>query len=179
MIAYGIGVLPLIRELWGAYPCVTQPWYADDAGAGGKFEQIIAHIRDLQERGPPRGYYPEPTKNILVVAPRNVAQAEEFFRGMVIKVVTGHQYLGRFIGDREAGKRWLAGKITGWAESVDTLAGVYRKHLQSVYSGLKKSLQKEWSFVQRVTPGIGDAFVPVEKPLRETFVPALFEGLGG
>ena len=31
MIAYGI----LIRELQGAHPWVTQPWYADDAGAGG------------------------------------------------------------------------------------------------------------------------------------------------
>ena len=32
--------------------------------------------------------------------------------------------------------------------------------------------------MQRVTPGIGDAFGPVEKALRETFVPELFEGLG-
>ena len=32
--------------------------------------------------------------------------------------------------------------------------------------------------MQRVTPGIGDAFVPVDKVLQETFFPALFEGLG-
>ena len=32
--------------------------------------------------------------------------------------------------------------------------------------------------MQRVNPGIGDAFVPFEKSLRETFLPALFEGLG-
>ena len=31
--------------------------------------------------------------------------------------------------------------------------------------------------MQRVTPGIGNAFNPVEKALRETFLPALFEGL--
>ena len=35
MIAYGIGVLPLIQELWDAHPRVTQPWYDDDTGAGG------------------------------------------------------------------------------------------------------------------------------------------------
>ena len=35
MIAYVIGVLPLIWELRDAHPCVTQPWYDDDAGAGG------------------------------------------------------------------------------------------------------------------------------------------------
>ena len=32
--------------------------------------------------------------------------------------------------------------------------------------------------MQRVTPGIGDAFGPVDKALKETFVLALFEGLG-
>ena len=32
--------------------------------------------------------------------------------------------------------------------------------------------------MKRVTPGIGDAFGPVEKALRETFVPELFKVLG-
>ena len=31
--------------------------------------------------------------------------------------------------------------------------------------------------MQRVTPGVGEAFGPVEEALREIFVPALFEGL--
>ena len=38
MIAYVIGVLPLIRDIRRAHPRVTQPWYADDMGAGGKLE---------------------------------------------------------------------------------------------------------------------------------------------
>ena len=58
---------------------------------------ILAHLRDLQTRGPPRVYLPEPTKIVFVVAPRNVARAEEFSRGMGIKVVTGNRYLGGFI----------------------------------------------------------------------------------
>ena len=47
MIAYGIGVLPLIRELRDAHPRVTQPWYNYDAGAGGTFQQVQAHFRDM------------------------------------------------------------------------------------------------------------------------------------
>ena len=78
-ITYGIGVLPLIRELWGAHPCVTQPWYTDDPGAGRKFGHILEHLRDLQARGLARGYYPEPTKSIFVVALGNVAPAKDFF----------------------------------------------------------------------------------------------------
>ena len=33
--------------------------------------------------------------------------------------------------------------------------------------------------MQRVTPGIGDAISPLETALKETFIPALFEGLDG
>ena len=97
VITYGIGVIPLIRELRGAHPRVTQPWYADDAGEGGNFEHITVYLRDLQARGPIRGYYPELNKSILVVALRNVTRVEEFFRGMGIKMVTGHRCLGEFI----------------------------------------------------------------------------------
>ena len=32
--------------------------------------------------------------------------------------------------------------------------------------------------MQRVTPGIGDDFIQVETVLKETFMPALFEGMG-
>ena len=73
MIAYGIKVLPLIRELRGSHPRIAQPWYADNAGAGGEFTNILEHLRDLQARGSDRGYYPEPIKIILVVDPGNVA----------------------------------------------------------------------------------------------------------
>ena len=91
MIAYGIGVLLLIRELQNAHSRVTQPWYADDTGAGGTFQQIQEHFWDLQVRGSACGYYPEPTKSILVVSSGNVARAEEHFQGIGIRVVTGHR----------------------------------------------------------------------------------------
>ena len=152
MIAYGIGVLPLIREIRGAHTRVTQPWYSDDAGAGLKFMPILAHLRDLQERGLSRGHFPDPTKSILVVAPQNVSGAEEFFQGMGLKVVTGSRYLGGLIKDIEAEKIWLGGRVVGWVESVETLTGVSRKHLYSAYAGLHNLLQQEWVFVQRVTP---------------------------
>ena len=64
----------------------------------------MAHLWDLQARGPPRGYLPEPTKSILFVAPKNLARAEEFLRGMGLKVVTGSRYLGGFIGEVDAKK---------------------------------------------------------------------------
>ena len=82
-------------------------------GAGGTFQKVQEHFRDLQARGPARGYYQEPTKSILVVALGDVARAEENFRGLGIRVVTGHCYLGGFIEDADAERGWLRGKIRG------------------------------------------------------------------
>ena len=53
-----------------------------------------------------------------------------------------------------------------------------RKHQQSAYAGLQKSLQQEWAFVQRVTPGIRDAFGPVEEDIAKAFLLELIEGVG-
>ena len=144
---------------------------------GWAFQQVQEHFWYFQARGPARGYYSEPTKSILVVALGDVARAEEHFRGIGIRVMTGHRYLGGFIVDADAERGWLREKIRGWTESVKLLEGVSHKHPQSSYAGLQKSLQQEWAFVDRVTPGVGDAFDPVEEALREIFVPALYKGL--
>ena len=68
----------------------------------------MEHLRDLQVLGPAQGYYPESTKRILFVARGNLAWTEDHFRGLGIKLVTGHCYLGGYIGDKEAEGRWLA-----------------------------------------------------------------------
>ena len=137
------GALPLIRYLEDAHPHANQPWYADDAGAGGGGESgwILAYFWDQQDRGPLQGYFPEPTKHILVVAPRNVERGELFFRGMGIKVVTGSLYPRGLVGDRESKDIWLAEKVQGWAESEKKLSGVSHKHPQYANSGLQKPVQ--------------------------------------
>ena len=96
---------------------------------------------------------------------------------MGIKIVTGSRYLGGFVGERETERQWVRTKVEGWVESVKTLAGVARKHPQSAYAGLQKSLQQEWAFVQRVTPGTGEEFGSVEEEIAKVFLLALFEGV--
>ena len=72
---------PLIQELQKAHPGVTQPWYADDYGAGVTFEGIRLHLDDLMVWGTPRGYFPDPTKNVLVMSLRDVLHIKALFRG--------------------------------------------------------------------------------------------------
>jgi hypothetical protein len=47
MLAYGIGILQLIRLLKVKFPAVEQSWYADDAGAGSKFAEICHFFSKL------------------------------------------------------------------------------------------------------------------------------------
>ena len=54
-ITYGIRVLPLIRELQGDHPRGTQPWYADDAGAGGGVQTHPSASSVLTGTGPAKG----------------------------------------------------------------------------------------------------------------------------
>ena len=81
---------------------VTQTWYADDAGAGSTFGGIRRNLDNLMVRTPPRGYFLDPTKSILVVPPWNVPRADDFFRRYGICIVTGSCYLRGFGGSKAA-----------------------------------------------------------------------------
>ena len=112
----------------------------------------------------------------MVVAEQNVPRATEYFRGMGIKIVTGSRYLGGFVGERRTEIKCVRTKVEGWAESVRTFARVACKHPQSAYVGLQKSLQQEWAFVKRFTPGIGEEFGPVEEEIAKAFLPDCLRG---
>ena len=84
----------------------------------------------------------------MVIDLQNVARAEAFFQGMGLRVVTRSQYLGGFIGDQGVEATWLDDNVEGWVALVRNFLGVDHQHPQTVYTGLHKSLQKQWAFVQ-------------------------------
>ena len=175
MFIYGIGLLPLIRQLKAEFPTVQQPWYADDAGAGGKFDAIRHHFERLQEIGPNFGYYPESSKSILIVPQHNYESALEYFQDLSFTVTTGSRYLGGFIGEDAPLREWLRSKTEDWEAAISELASVCQKYPQSAYSGLQKLLQQEWQFVQRVVKNVGHEFEGVERALAQVSLPALFD----
>ena len=58
-------------------------------------------------RGPLWGYFPKPSKIILVVSPQNIPRVEAFFWGYGLKIVMGSSYLGGFVGAEAAQDLWL------------------------------------------------------------------------
>ena len=60
MVAYGIGVIPLIQRLKVAYTNVTQTWYNDYTSALGNNKKIKLYFNSLKRLGPGCGYRSEP-----------------------------------------------------------------------------------------------------------------------
>ena len=175
MLIYGIGMLPLTQLLQRELPACIQPWFADDAGAGGKFSNILQYFKRLQDEGPARGYFPEPTKSILVVQPRNVERAKATFAPLGFTIVTGARYLGGHVGTVESKNEYVKERVKLWEEGIISLSRIAKSSPQCAFVGLQKSLQSEWTHLQRVLADIGPAFAPVESAIRSHFIPALLD----
>ena len=107
MIAYGIGILPLINNLKQKIPDVNQLWYADDARALGTFARFETYFDSLTLQGPGRGYYNELYKNVLIICLENFEAGKEFGARHGFKVCTGPRYIGGYVEDGEPKRDWL------------------------------------------------------------------------
>ena len=177
MVLYGITLVPLAERLRKAHPTVLQPWYADDMAMAGPVEDIAGAMEHLQRWGPARGYFPEPSKSIMICSPEHHEVLEERMgaKGLHFKYSVGHRYIGGFIGSEDARREWVEEQVEQWTEGVDVLARVAHRFPQTAYAGLAKSLQHEWQYLQRVTPAVAESFAPIEEALAEGFLPALLK----
>jgi hypothetical protein len=175
MVLYGLALVPLARRLRQAAPDVVQPWYADDFSMVGKSKAVARAMDLLVTLGPARGYYPEPTKSLLICHDGEQAEALTHLGRFHFASSNGHRYVGGFIGTPEARSAWLEPKIQAWIGGIDALARAARHFPQAAYAGLAKSLQSEWQYLQRVLPDCSAAFEPVEEALASAFLPALFQ----
>ena len=176
MVLYGLALLPLCDTLRRYDREVLQPWYADDAAMHGKASRAARVLRELCRIGTHRGYYPEPAKSWFVCTEAEEPAARKVFEeaGMAMQFCRGHRYVGGFVGSEAALEEWLQPKVEAWAEAVRTLGQVARRFPHTAYCGVTMSLQSEWQYLQRVVPGTGKYFGPVERAIRDVFLPNLF-----
>ena len=78
MVAYGVDVFPLIKQPKMAYLDVTQPWYADYAGALSMYDTIELYFNLLKQFGLGRGFPPKTSKIILIANPYNIKTRKLF-----------------------------------------------------------------------------------------------------
>ena len=95
MMFYSVATLPLVWALKGNGRWF-QSWYADDPVCAGSLDDIRCWLDRLLELGPSSGYFPEPHKSYLVVAPNITYLASDAFAGLGISrsVVCSHLFWG-------------------------------------------------------------------------------------
>ena len=166
MLVYGMGMLPLTRKLKNPDKW-KQNWDADDASCIAAFEALVEWLNLLLLDGPKYGYFPEPEKSYLVVHPDFVEIAKEKFKDFKLNIVTGYRFLGGFIGNEDDVNKWLNQKVDVWVKSVEKLASVAQYEPQAAYVAFTKSLQCEWTFIQRVMAETRFHFSPLRITIQE------------
>ena len=148
----------------------------DDSSCIGQLEDVKEWFSGLIEKGPAFGYFPQPSKSVLVVHPSFVDTAESVFGDMGIRVVTGCRYLGGYVGDNSGKLEYISDRVERWARCVGRVAEAAVHQPQASYVAMVKSIQAEWSFFQRVVPDCAEGFVALRDSINDVFWPALFEG---
>ncbi|CAN0104916.1 unnamed protein product, partial [Heterosigma akashiwo] len=95
------------------------------------------------------GYYPEPSKSIVIVKGGKLEEARAAFAGLDMEFVEASRFLGGFLGKEDAVRHLLEEKVRKWVEAVKNLAEAAEVYPQDVYVCFIKSLQCEWGYVQR------------------------------
>jgi hypothetical protein len=142
----------------------------------GPVKGIAQLMQLLEEYGPTRGYYPEPSKSIFVPSPPEAKDdCQRRLAEFKFEFQDGSRYVGGFIGSDDAKREWLEPQIQKWVAGIETLSPIVKRYPQTAYAGLVKSLQTEWMYLQCVVPGIEGALAPLEEAIQKFFLPALFE----
>ena len=82
-------------------PKRTQSWNADHSSCINKLNFVLLWMKLRIQESPKYGYYPEPDKSYIVVAPNFVEHAKQLFSSYGVTVVKGNRVLGGFIGSNQ------------------------------------------------------------------------------
>ena len=167
MLMYAAALTPLIASLTDLTNW-SQCWYADDSACAAKIPKLREWFDNLCKLGPAYGYYPEPQKTVVLVDEVDEAEAN-CFGDIGVKVSRGQRYLAGFIGDPEGTKHYVEAKVQTWVTSIDKLSTAAESQPQAAYAALSKSLQFEWSYLQRVLPNFGTSFAPLRDVINKKF----------
>ena len=139
MTLYEIGILLLVLQLKVAVPTALQPWYADDAAAGGSFKEIINVSSLLMTTGLARRYFPDPTKFILAVKTAMAKQAKARFGHLKFAVITGTIYLSSFIRITSDKSSHIRQKVSKWSTGITCLSSIARFSPQAAFADFQQS----------------------------------------
>ena len=151
---------------------VNQCWFADDSAAVGDAKALGVFMARLQEIGPAYGYFPESEKSTVIAAKEDGEMVKQVVGGDV-SVKSGSRYLGTFVGDECERDQWVITKVEQWRKELQNLIAVAKREPQAAYCLFTKALSAKWTYIQRVCPGVGHLFQPLEDLITSEFIPVL------
>ena len=171
MSMYAIGILPLILRL---KQLALHIWYADDSSAAGAIKSLRKWWDELQKVSPSFGYFPNPSKCLLVVKEQWLPEAQAVFGDTGIQLTSARgRYLGSVIGVTFFKEAFVREKVDQWVRELEKLADVAASQPQAAYSALVFSLKHKGSFLARTTRGISEMLHPVEYVICQKVIPAI------
>ena len=177
MAFYALSVKPLTDELREAVDTTKckQAWYADDANAFGKINEIKLWWDYLSKNGPKYGYFPKPSKTVLIIKNQSLQTlAETVFAETGVQITSeGERHLGAVVGTEEFKVKYVSEKVSKWKSDVAELSNIALDDPQAALSAFTKAMCHRWTFVQRTVDNTSELFIPLEETIREKFIPAI------
>ena len=173
MAFFALATVPLIEAI--AVENVTQAWFADDAGSGGRLQRLRQWWDKIIELGPKYGYFPNATKSYLIVKPEKRKEAKKIFEDTDITICnTGKRYLGGAIGTDTFLQEYVETKVATWVMELERLAKYAAVEPHAAFAALTHGLISRWLYVIRVVEECAaEIFQPLEIAIRHKIIPAL------
>jgi hypothetical protein len=182
MAMYALSLVPLLKEV----RLCRQVWYADDATGCDSFVKLRSWFDALLVKGPIYGYYPKPTKCILLTRPDRLTDANAAFKETGISAsvdgskdsgieitTSGTRHLGAALGTTVFKDCYVKKKVDSWIRAVKQLAAISASEPHAAFAALTQCLQGQWTFLSRAMPGISALLQPLEDAIRLTLIPTL------
>ena len=171
---YACNTIPLISLLHTRSKC-SQAWFAGDSAAAGSLNDIRTWWNTLNESGPSMGYLPNAKKTWLILKnENNIQKAQRVFKDTGINISTvGKKHLGACLGSPAFKTEYVSEKVSVWLKQLERLTDFAQTDPHAAYAAYTFGFMQRWNYVQRTIPGISDLFQPIERCLRDKFIPAL------
>ena len=80
--------------------------------------------KTLLSEGPVNGYFPKPSKTVLVVQASILQRERDLFHDLGVKVVIGSRFLGGFVGEHSLASNFVSDKVKTWCNCIQQLSDV-------------------------------------------------------
>ena len=85
-------------------------------------------------------YYPEPTKNIIIVHKDNLKSGGLFGPHIGFTVCMGARYLGSYIGDDKSKSNWLKKRKDKWERNIRAVTKTAGKYPEEIYAAVAQAI---------------------------------------